>query len=120
MTVEIVGAQQYAADLGQLSDKLRELPALADLGRDMADAALSVVRRRSGRLAGTIRAATERNLTTLHAGGGLPYARVQDAGWPAHHITPNNFTRAARDLARREAPDQVRDSIRGLIRRQGL
>jgi phage gpG-like protein len=43
--------------------------------------------RRSGRLAGSVRPSGTKTAAVIRAGGGaIPYAGVQEYGWPAHHI----------------------------------
>lgn len=48
-------------------------------------------RRRSGRMAGTIRPRSTTTMARVEAGRGIEYAGVQHWGWPGHSISPNPF-----------------------------
>jgi len=48
-------------------------------------------RRKSGRLAGSIRPSSTTTMARIQAGSGVVYAGVQHYGWPGHSISPNPF-----------------------------
>ena len=52
--------------------------------------ARSKARRKSGKMAGSIRARSTTTMARIEARG-LPYLGVQHWGWPGHSITPNQF-----------------------------
>ena len=48
-------------------------------------------RRKSGRLAGSIRPSSTTTMARIQAGSGVVYAGVQHYGWPGHGIEANPF-----------------------------
>lgn len=70
----------------------------------VADEAQNTVPRRSGRLAGTIKAKGGQRDGSVKAGTGsrVPYAAPIHFGWRARNITPNPFLYEAQDRRRAE------------------
>lgn len=97
--------------VGVQVDGLRPLrKALRDLDGDLGDmkaahavalgivvpAAAARARRRTGRLAASVRGNRSASRATVLAGGAaIPYAGVQEYGWPARNIEPHPFVTAA-------------------------
>jgi hypothetical protein len=86
--VQVVGAEQVAADLGRLADDLEDLapPAVGAYVRDQARAAAPFV---TGALRASLHAETGDGRVTVSSG--LVYAGVIHNGWADHGITANPF-----------------------------
>jgi hypothetical protein len=118
-SVSVRGAAETADRLRGVADELGAGLELDELAQAMRATALSIVRRRTGRLAGTIRAEAPAGVARLVAGG-LPYAGVQEFGG-YHGISPNHFLRGALEQARSGTATQlVGQEVAGIIRRNGL
>lgn len=91
--VEVEGARQLRATLRRAGVDLQQLKdAHAEASRLVANAATARAPRRSGALAGTIRAAGTTTKGIVRAGyARLPYAGPIHWGWPAHHISAQPF-----------------------------
>jgi hypothetical protein len=67
-----------------------------DVGRIVADYARPRAPRITGTLAGTIRSSGTKSYAVVRAGfARVPYAGVQEFGWPARNIPPNPYLRPA-------------------------
>lgn len=117
-SVIVRGASETADRLRGVADGLGDLE-LGDLAQAMRSTALSIVRRRTGRLAGAIRAEAPAGVARLVAGG-LAYVGVQEFGG-YHGISPNGFLRGALEQARSgQATQLIGQQVDGLIQRNGL
>ena len=100
----------------------------ADLKKVHADAATVVelqaatlVPRRSGTLAGSIRSTGQARAGVVRAGkASVPYAGVIHFGWPAHNIEPQPFLYDALDQRATEVVDLYRKRVDALIADNGL
>lgn len=81
-----------------------------DAAQLVADAARARAPRRSGRLAGTIRATATGSGGTVSAGGGIQYAGVQEYGWPRWHIRPRYYLTGGADAAEPRVIDLYTDA----------
>ena len=88
-SVRVEGARELRRTLKRAGVSVEDLKdANAAAGAIVVAAARPTAPRRSGRLAGTIRASRAAASATVRAGGAsVPYAGVIHWGWPAHHIT---------------------------------
>jgi len=91
--VEVRGARELRKTLKQAGDDLGDLKdAHAAVGNMVAATARGMAPRRSGALAGSIRASRAAGSIAIKAGSaGIPYAGVIHWGWPAHNIAANPF-----------------------------
>lgn len=104
---------------GDVEDVKDVMASIADKGARLA---AGFAPRRSGALAATIRGnrAKARAVVTAGRGSSVPYAGVQNYGWPKRHIPANGFMQRADNALQ---PIALRDLDRGLeraIRRRGL
>ena len=85
----------------------------------VADEAKSRVPRRSGRLAGSIRAtSTARGDASVKVGGArLIYAPIIHFGWPGHNISPQPFLLDALDARRGEIVEGFETALRSILSR---
>ena len=88
VSVRLEGGPRLQATLQATADGLADL---SDANQATGDIVVTAARlrvpRRSGRLAVTLRATGEPDAAVVEAGGpGVPYAGVQEYGWPARHI----------------------------------
>lgn len=80
--------RQAAGDLGELKDVNREAAGVA------ARAGQAIAPRRTGMLAGSVRAGATQSAAIVRAGNArVPYAGVIEYGWAARHIAPHPFLR---------------------------
>jgi hypothetical protein len=96
--VELVGGDTFARtlrDFGRELDSLTDAHAAA--GAVVADAAAQRARRRTGALAGSFAATVADH--GVQVGSPLPYAGVQEFGWPRRHITPSRALTSALDAS---------------------
>lgn len=95
--IEVKGAGRLARALKKAGDDLSDLKATnKQAAQIVAQAARGTVPRRTGRLAGSIRAGATQKAGVMRAGSKrLPYAGVINYGWPKHHIKPTYFANQA-------------------------
>ena len=93
-SVEVVGARELSSSLDRMAADLDDL--------ERAEAAAGqVVKNRAAGLAPVVTGALARSITVTSEGDGitigssLPYAGVQEMGWPAHNISAQPFLRPA-------------------------
>ena len=97
------GARELDARLRRLEDDLDDMTATHDEAADVLLAeARRKVRRRTGRLGRSLRGQGSRTAAVLTSA--LPYAGVQQFGWPGHHIAAHPFF-----------PDPRRDPDRAVL-----
>lgn len=109
--------------------------ALTDLGLDVEDLrdafgrisaqGLIVYRsftpRRSGALQGDYRASKTKNRAQLLVGrASVPYARIQQYGWPARGIRPTHFVQKGDRVMERRVIPLLEHDINQRIRKRGL
>ena len=98
------GARELRAALKKAGDDASDLKDLhKEVGDLVAGEAKTIVPRRSGTLAGTIRASRAKGAALVRAGtSGIPYAGVIHFGWPGHNIEPQPFLYDAVDARKDE------------------
>lgn len=91
--VEVRGAKELRKSLKKAGDDLGDLKDVnAAVGNMVVATASGMAPRRSGALAGSIRASRAAASITIKAGSArVPYAGVIHWGWPAHNIAANPF-----------------------------
>lgn len=102
---ELVGRRQLLNSLRRLPKKYKkELPKIHKAAATpVAKEAKSIVPRRSGDLAGSIRALGSQKSGRAAAGSkAVPYAGVIHFGWPDRNIKPNPFLQKALEKKERE------------------
>ena len=91
--VQIEGLSRLASTMKRAGQDVEELKdAHARAGETVAAAAAAAAPRRSGNLAGSIRAARQARRARVQAGSSrVPYAAPIQWGWPARTIAANPF-----------------------------
>ncbi len=91
--VRVDGLRELARKLREVDDGTADLKAANKRAADVvADDAPRRARRKSGRMARSVRAAGQQTGAVVRAGyASLPHVPVQHYGWPAHGISPNPF-----------------------------
>lgn len=114
--VRIEGASELRRALRDVAGGLADLKdAHREVGQIVADRATTIAPRRSGRLAGSVRAARQASGAIVRAGrSSLPYAGVIHFGWPAHNIEPQPFLYDALDDRRNQVIDAYERRINAL------
>jgi len=90
---EVKGGRELRKTLRKAGDDLGDLKDVHQaVGNMVAATASGLAPRRSGALAGSIRASRAATSATIRAGGArIPYAGPIHWGWPARNITANPF-----------------------------
>jgi phage gpG-like protein len=121
-TFEVEGGRQLRKSLKDVEDGLADLKAAhAEAAGIVAEAARTGAPRRTGRLSGSIRPSGTKTAAIVRAGGSkIPYAGVQEYGWPGHNIPPQPYiVPAAHDtestwIARyQDAVDRLLSKVKG-------
>lgn len=96
-SVTVVGADTVARTMHDFADDLRDLSVPnRRAGAEVATAAAQNVRRRTGRLAGSITATVTPDGPTITAGNaGVRYAGPIEGGWRRRNIMPQHYMRNA-------------------------
>jgi len=91
--VRLEGARQLRRTLRQAGDDLSDLKrAHADAAAVVTPVAQAKAPRRSGRLSATVRGSGTKTGALIRAGfAAVPYAGVQEFGWPRRHIPAQPF-----------------------------
>jgi hypothetical protein len=97
VTFEVKGGARLRATLKNVEEGLEDLKAVhAEVADIVVDRAQTTVPRLTGQLAGTIRGSGTRTMAVVRAGyAKVPYAGVQEFGWPRRNIPPNPYLRPA-------------------------
>lgn len=97
VTVTMQGAAQLRRTLKQAGADLQDMSDLhAEVGRVVVGEAHAWSPKRSGALDASIRAGRLRTGAIVRAGSGrVPYAGVQEWGWPGHNIRPQPYLTTA-------------------------
>jgi hypothetical protein len=120
--IRVEGADELRRHLRSLEGDVRNL-------KDAHKAAAEVVAkdaerqapRRSGRLAGSIRAAGQARQGVVRAGfARIPYANVIHFGWAGHNIEPQPFLYDALDRRTSEVLDTYETQVNNLLRSNDL
>lgn len=95
--VRVDGLAAVVRDLQAIGLEVEDLKdAFQTISQLGARAAAAHVRSDSGRLAGDVRGNRAKSKAVITAGrASLPYAGVQNYGWPAHNISPQGFMQKA-------------------------
>lgn len=93
MQIRVEGASVLRRNLRKVHKDLpRGLKLIhQEIAGPVAALAKQKARRKSGRMAGTIRPKSTTTMARVEAGRGIEYGGVQHWGWPGHSISPNSF-----------------------------
>ena len=119
--IRVTGLKETVRSLERLGVEASDLKAaFTRIGNLVVNEGKTLARKRSGKLAGSIRASKTKNKSIVRAGAGLLYAGVQHYGWPAHGIEPNPFLTTAVENQQDAALRTLDEELHGLIRRLDL
>lgn len=120
--LRVYGAEDVARRFARLGFKASDLRgAFSAIGNEIVADARARAPRRSGRLAGNIRAGLGKTRATVSAGSGsLLYAGVQEYGWRGHGIEAQPYLRPAADQKAEEAARLLAREMQRLIDSAGL
>lgn len=91
MTVKVEGLRQSIRSLERLGVEAQDLKdAFHKAGNIVVTEARALAPKRTGKLAGTIKASKTKNKSIIRTGN-LVYAPIQHYGWPAHGIEPKPY-----------------------------
>lgn len=121
--VAFVGLREFQRALRQIDPDLRK--ELREVQKEAAQivavTAAARAPRRTGRLAGSIRATATQKAGSVRAGGArLPYAGPIHFGWRARNIRPQPFIYDALDARREQVVRKFESGIESLFRKAGL
>ena len=97
VTYEVKGGANLRRTLKKVEGGLDDLKAVhASVAQTVAGRAQTTVPRVTGTLASTIRPGATKTMAVIRAGfARVPYAGVQEFGWPRRNIPPNPYLRPA-------------------------
>jgi hypothetical protein len=114
--VTLEGVDRLRATLGRAADDLGDLSAAAeDAGRIIVPQARSRAPVLTGRLAAAI--AAEAQPDGLVLGAGVPYAGVQEYGWPTRHIPAQPYIAPAVDATQAAWIEAYRVDVQAVVDR---
>lgn len=119
-TVKVDGLKELIASLRRIDRAYpKEVTKLhKDIAGIVAERAKQIVRRLTGRLAGSIRPLASQKVARVAAGrANIPYAGVQHYGWPRHNIEPQYYLTEALADKEQEVVRRYAEAIDELIQR---
>ena len=119
--IEVEGAREFRAAMKKMGADLKEFKKINKAAAEIvARRARQNAPRRSGKLAGTIRAGAAQTRGYVSAGRkSVPYAGPIHYGWPKRNIEANTFLLDAVDDTRTEVVDQYEKMVGDLVVRVG-
>lgn len=120
--VQILGLREVVRAISQLENGVGDLKSLfTRIGQNVADEAKSRVPKRSGALAAAIKPSKTKNKAVVRAGSArVPYAGVQNYGWPKRNIAATHFLDSAADDKQDETVRLLNEELGRLIKKYGL
>lgn len=122
MTVRITGLNRVVRGLEQVGLEVTDLKdAFSEVARMGARTAAALAPKRSGRLAGDVRGNRAKSKAVVAAGRkSVPYAGVQNYGWPKRNIRATHFMQRADKAVAPFALRRLQVEIDKQIRKRGL
>lgn len=120
--VRIEGLNQTVKSLVALGADIDDLKdAFQPIADEGAQIGARAVDSKTGRLAGTARGNRAKNKAVVTFGrASVPYAGVQNYGWPKRNIRAQDFTGAVDRAMETRAPELLQRNIDDLIEKRGL
>lgn len=117
--MELRGARELAKGLRKAGADMKDLRAVnRQAAQVVVPEAKTLVPRRSGRLANSIRAGATQKAGVVRAGSKrIPYAGPINYGWPKRHIKPTRFMNQAAKNTEPEWTKLYRDAVQQIIDR---
>lgn len=119
--VRVEGVTATQQGLRRMAGRIADTERPAERGADrIAETARALAPRRSGALSESIDVQVSDGVATVTAGGrDVPYAGVQEYGWPARHVPAQPYLGPAADEHRDDVVDEYRDHVADNVRRFG-
>lgn len=120
--VRVEGLKTAVRRLEALGVSVQDLKqAFGEIAQEGTDVARAYAPVTSGALQGSIRAGKTKNKAVVYAGyKRVPYAGVQNYGWPARGISGKGFMQKPDEIVAPKAPQIIEDNIEDLIRKYNL
>jgi phage gpG-like protein len=120
--IGVIGLREAIKALESLGVEVTDLKAAWNrVGNIVVTEAKGRVHAVSGALAGSIKANNAKGNSTVKAGSAkVPYAGVQNYGWPAHNIEAQNYLTGAASDKRDEVVQAITDELDNLIAKLDL
>lgn len=120
--VEVTGLKECLRDLKKAGADFEELKdANNALARDIAGKAAAVAPRSTGNLASSIKGNRAKNKVSVKAGSArVPYAGVQEYGWPARNIEAKSYIRGTTFGNMDSIIETYEDNIKSIIKKYDL
>lgn len=118
-SVRVEGVAPTQAGLRRLSGRIADTDTPAERSaREVADAARANAPFKSGALRDSIEVAVDNGVGLVVAGGrDVPYAGVQEYGWPERNVPGTGYLRSAADEGRDDVAEAYRDHVSTNVRR---
>lgn len=120
--IRVVGLRETLRDLAKLGVDVDDFKdTFGSIASTGAALAAGFVRSKSGRLAGSLRGNRAKNRSVVTAGrSSIPYAGVQNYGWPARGIEAQEFMQKADEQLTPKLPGLLDTELSNMIKRRGL
>lgn len=121
-SVEVKGLKETVRSLERLGTEVRDLKdAFKRIGQLVVTDAQARAPKLSGALAQSIRPSNTKNKSVVRAGSAkVPYAGVQQWGWPQHGIEATNYLTDAVDAKQAQVLRSLEEELRDLINKLDL
>lgn len=120
-SLEVKGLRETIRTLEKFGAEVADLKAaFKRIGTLVSNEAKSLVPKRTGKLASTIKPSNTKNKSVIRAGAGIKYAGPINYGWRRRGITPSYFMERAVTAKQGEVKEQLDAELHGLIRGLGL
>lgn len=121
-SINIKGLRETIRSLEKLGTEVKDLKdVFRSIGNMVVEEAQSRAPKLSGALAGSIKASNTKNKSIVRAGSArVPYAGVQEWGWPKHNIAGTRYLSSAVEDKQKDVVRALDKELSGLIRRLDL
>lgn len=121
-SIKVKGLNAMVKELQAFGLEVADLKeAFGEVSQQAAQLAAGYAPRRTGKLAGSVKAGKSKNRAVARAGGArVPYAAALNYGWPRHGIRPSLFMQRASDAVTPDAVKTIDTAIDRLISQKGL
>lgn len=120
--VQVQGLNEWVRGIGKFEGGVQDLKSVfRKIGENVASEAKSRVPHKSGALSAAIKPSNAKNKAVVRAGSArVPYAGVQNYGWPKRSIKATHFLDSAADDKQDETVHLLNVELGNLIKKYGL
>lgn len=117
MTTYVQGLRETVRDLEKVGVEVSDMKdVFTDIGNVVASDARTLVPKKTGRLGMAIKPTKTKNKAAVRAGSArVPYAGVQNYGWPSRNIRGRLFLQSAIDSNQSRAIQMMEDGLSEII-----